>query len=251
MDARRAVSPATEACDRKRLRTAQRVLCDIDGCLVSGARVLPGALAFVQRFADRLMLVSNNSTDTQESLHRRLVRLGFELRPDQLVLAGQQALAWVANRHGPGPVFLLSNERMRAAASRLDLTHCDSKPRVVLVCRDTDLTLARLERALYHIAGGVPVILANSDITHPGEHGPAIESGALLQMLAACHPPSSVINIGKPNPRLLLQALGPVAVEDAVMIGDNPQTDGRAAQSADMYPILVGPAAGRWLSDFL
>ena len=197
------------------------------------------------------MLVSNNSTDTRHSLQERLQALGFTLSLSQLTLAGEEALNWTASQFGPGPVFLLANARMRAAAAERGLMHCDRSPRSIVICRDTDLTLDRLERALHHIANGLPVVLANDDITHPGEHGPAIESGALLRLLEECHPPAQVIRIGKPQPGLLNGALGHVAPGDAVMIGDNQLTDIAAARTAGIHPILIGAASDRWLNSLI
>jgi len=237
--------------DKVRVNSVQRILCDIDGCLISGSRALTGACAFVERFSDRLALVSNNSTDTKASLQVRLESLGMLLRPDQFFLAGEEALAWAATHFGAGPMFLLANARMRTAAADRGLTHCHREPRAVIICRDTDLTLERLEMALLHITKGCPVILANDDITHPGETGLAIESGALLRLLETCHPPSRIIRIGKPKPDLLLKALGHVDARDAVMIGDNPSTDTLAARRAGITPILVGNAAERWLDDLV
>ncbi|AML51815.1 HAD-IIA family hydrolase [Falsihalocynthiibacter arcticus] len=237
--------------ERLRVQSARRILCDIDGCLISGSRVLTGAHEFVDHFSDKLVLVSNNSTDTRNSLQTRLETLGLHLRLDQLFLAGEETLAWALKHFGPGPMFFLANSRMRAAAAEKGLVHRMDKPRAVVICRDTELTFERLEAALLHIAKGCPVILANGDITHPGETGPAIESGALLHLLETCHPPSQIIRIGKPEPGLLLRALGNVDARQAVMIGDNPQTDELAARMAGIHPILVGKTAYRWLSDLL
>ena len=50
------------------------ILCDLDGCLVSGETVLPGAQAFIEGAGARLMVLSNNSTDTAMSLSARLAR---------------------------------------------------------------------------------------------------------------------------------------------------------------------------------
>jgi len=237
--------------DKARVQSAQKILCDIDGCLISGSRVLPGAHEFVRHFADKLVLVSNNSTDTKESLQSRLSSLDLNLHPDQFFLAGEETLAWSVDHFGPGPMFLLANSQMQAAAAAIGLVHCAIHPRAIIICRDTELTLGRLEEALLHIVKGCPVVLANDDITHPGENGPAIESGALLHLLEKCHAPSQVIRIGKPMPGLLLRALGQVGAGHAVMIGDNPKTDALAARAAGIHPILVGATTQRWLKHYL
>ncbi len=79
------------------------ILCDLDGCLVSGETVLPGAQAFVEGAGARLMVLSNNSTDTGASLSARLARGGLAVAPARIVLAGSpRSSGWRAGRRGRG-----------------------------------------------------------------------------------------------------------------------------------------------------
>jgi ribonucleotide monophosphatase NagD (HAD superfamily) len=72
------------------------LLCDLDGCLVAGGRPLPGARALVAYARDRLIVVSNNSTDTPTTLAAKLARLNLPIAPERIVLAG----AWAFIRFG-------------------------------------------------------------------------------------------------------------------------------------------------------
>ena len=53
------------------------ILADLDGCLVSGDTVLPEVPDLFKRCGDRLWIVSNNSTDTAQTLSARLGGLGL------------------------------------------------------------------------------------------------------------------------------------------------------------------------------
>src|SRR3989338_8012717 len=64
------------------------VLADLDGCLISGAQLLPHALDLFDRCGDRLWIVSNNSSDTADTLAARLAAMGFAMQAAQIVLAG-------------------------------------------------------------------------------------------------------------------------------------------------------------------
>jgi ribonucleotide monophosphatase NagD (HAD superfamily) len=57
------------------------LLCDLDGCLVAGGRLLPGARDLVAYARDRLVIVSNNSTDTPATLAAKLARLNLPAPP--------------------------------------------------------------------------------------------------------------------------------------------------------------------------
>ena len=52
----------------------EAIFCDLDGCLVSGGHVYPNVREFVANHADRLWIVSNNSSDTAETLSSRINR---------------------------------------------------------------------------------------------------------------------------------------------------------------------------------
>jgi HAD superfamily hydrolase (TIGR01450 family) len=225
---------------RRLLDTAERILCDIDGCLISGDRPLQGAAAFVARYRDRLVLLSNNSTDTAVTMAARLKDCGLAVPSERIVLAGQAAVAFL--RDGPlraRRIFLLANIRIRGAAERSGLTHCAETAEAVLVCRDTELTLDRLERAVRLLARGVPMVVANPDLTHPGREGAFIETGAIAALLRACVEPDRVFAVGKPEPGLFLSALGDVRPDQAVMIGDGAETDAAGARRLEMPCILT------------
>ncbi|MBR9840038.1 MAG: HAD hydrolase-like protein [Rhodobacteraceae bacterium] len=89
----------------------------------------------------------------------------------------------------------------------------------------------------------MPLIVANPDLTHPGEDGPVIETGALLALLHACVPRARSCVAGKPSAHLFRVALGPVAPDATVMIGDNPDTDIAGARRLGIPTIYVGPGA--------
>ena len=85
------------------------------------------------------------------------------------------------------------------------------------------------------------MIVANPDLTHPGEHGPVIETGALLALLKACVPRPNITLVGKPSAYLFHAALGSVLPAGAVMIGDNMETDIAGARALGIRAIHVSP----------
>lgn len=226
---------------RALLDGAERILCDLDGCLISGSRVLPGVAAFVRHCSERLIIVSNNSTDTAVSLSQRLAACGLEIPPARIALAGEAALGLALRRVPSGRVRLLAGHGMRARARTLGLDPEAGAPEAVVLCRDA--TRAQLEAAMPLLASGLPLIVANPDLTHPGEDGPVIETGALLALLDVCVPQNRSCVVGKPFGHLFRLALGPVAPEQAVMIGDNADTDIAGAERLGIPSIHVGPAA--------
>ena len=225
---------------------ARGIFLDWDGCVAIGNRVEPGATRLIARHADRVAILSNNSTHLPEDFAAILHSAGLSIPPERIVLAGVEAVrAAVARR--PRRVLMFGSPRIRGFAHHEGLHLVREDPDLILLMRDTRFTFAKLERAANALHRGVPLLVANADRTHPGTDGRIVpETGALLAALAACAPAAAVTIVGKPGPTLFARAcavLG-IARQDAVMIGDNAETDIRGAEDFGMRSLLIGGAGG-------
>ena len=218
------------------------VLSDLDGCLIAGARVLPGAARLVAACGARLWIVSNNSTDTAATLARRLADLGLEVATDRIVLAGEATLRGIARRQPGARIALFAAPPLRALADELGLVRDEERPDLAVLGRDPGLTLDRLTRLAALVHNGVPLCVTNPDPSHPSADGtPVPETGALYAAVAAIVPRPAPACIGKPAPDLLESALrlAGVAPADAVYLGDTPETDGAAARAAGVPLVRI------------
>lgn len=218
-------------------------LCDLDGCLVSGQTVLPGARAFVDYAGARLHLLSNNSTDTPETLSQRLRALDLAIPPERILLAGTASLDHLADTVPGATVALYGTPALHDYARTLDLHLTDDSPSYVVLTRHPGFTYDDLNRIIRQLAGGAQLIVTNPDRSHPGPDGlPVAETGALLAAIRACLPKLTCQVIGKPEPLLYRIALDRLRLpaKDILAIGDNPATDGLGARRAGMAVMLVG-----------
>jgi len=226
------------------------ILCDLDGCLISDNQVLPGAAAFARTCGPRLFVVSNNSTDTPDSLAARLAGIGLPIGADRLILAGVEALDWIA-RHRPGRrVQIFGSAVLKAEAARRGLNCVDRAPDIVLLTRDTSFSYPLLQRIVAALRTGADLLVSNADGSHPGRDGtPVPETGALLSAVLACLPEQPYTIVGKPEALLFETALDRAGVpaSAAVFVGDNPETDGKGAAAAGLDFILVDGIAGSLL----
>lgn len=220
---------------------ARRILCDIDGCLIRGGLPIDGAASFVDAVLDRLALVSNNSTDTAAGLSHRLARIGIKVPEAQIFLAGEQTLFHVQTAYPDARIRLIATDAMRDRSETLGLHLTSERPDLIVLCRAPGTTLAELESVLVQITHGVPTIAANPDLTHPGVAGPAIETGAVAGLLQACRPGLSIPFIGKPAAPLFLRGLRKASPDEAIMVGDNPETDIIGAERLGIPALLIHP----------
>ncbi|HUH77571.1 MAG TPA: HAD-IIA family hydrolase [Devosia sp.] len=217
-------------------------LVDLDGTLISGNLVLPDANWLLAHAADRYMLVSNNSEHTPELLCRHLRRMGLPVHPDRIVLAGTSAIDLIALNHPGASLLLLGSPALRNYAKRQGLRMDGTSYDVVLVARDRHFSYVRLARAAEALSKGARLYVACPDRSHPGSHGqPVPEAGALAAAVMAAAGVTEHVCVGKPEPLLFEAActrLG-IAPRDAIMIGDNADTDGEGARRLGMHFVHV------------
>lgn len=218
------------------------VMADLDGCLIAGGRLLPHATELLARCADRLWIVSNNSSDTADTLSTRLGQMGFPVAASHIILAGEETVRRVAQDRPRQRIAVYAAEPLRNLARQLGLTPDHTTPDAAILARDPAFTFACLTQLTAQMARGLPLIVTNPDMSHPDAQGyPVPETGALLAALAAALPGQVIRTMGKPEPDLLFLALSraDVAPRDAVFIGDTPETDGIAARSAGVDFVLL------------
>lgn len=218
------------------------VLADLDGCLVSGTIVLPGVPELFSRIGDRLWIVSNNSTDTAETLSDRLAAVGLRIAPSRIVLAGEESLRRISQERPAARVAIYASPILRRLAAGLGLVEDRTAPELVILARDTDFAFSDLAEVMHHAARGLPIIATNPDPSHPDAEGfPVPETGALVAALRAALPDLDIPALGKPEPDLAELALSRagVAAAEAVFLGDTPDTDGVAARRAGIDFVLL------------
>jgi pyridoxal phosphatase len=229
------------------------VMSDLDGCLISGGTVLPGANRMIERLGARLWIVSNNSSDTGTTLAARLAAMGLGVPPARLVLAGERTLGRLARQHPGARVALFAAPPLVALAEGLGLRPDRTRPEVALLARDPGFGFDDLAALMAMAHRGVPVWLSNPDPCHPGPDGtPRPETGALWAALTAAVPLTPAGGIGKPAPDLLVEVLEAAGLPApaAVFLGDSEATDGAAARAAGVEFVLIrrpgaAPAAPR------
>ena len=231
-----------------RLDAYDAFLCDLDGCLISGTTVLPGAQALLDYAGDRLIILSNNSTETPATLSAQLKRLGLDTPPERIVLAGTAALDHLAQIEGVR-LQLYGSVALRAYAHARGLSLVATDPTHILLTRDETFGYKALRNTLGCLARGAELIVANPDESHPGADGtPVPETGSLLAAILSVLPDLPYTVIGKPEAGLYRAALArlPGEARAILAIGDNPKTDAEGAARLGIDCALVGAPHGEW-----
>lgn len=233
-----AVRVETRVCDRLSadlVAGVRLVLSDLDGCLVSEGRAYADAPDFAAACADKLWIVSNNSTHSAQSLSDELSALGLTISARRILLAGEQTLRHLQAAYPGIGLALFASECLQAQARAIGLRTESNEPDVVVLCRDSTFTIVDLERVASFLRKGARLWVSNIDRAHPAMDGrPVPETGALLAALNAVLGDVVFDTIGKPRTHMARLALDSarIAPEDAIFIGDNLATDGTIARNA-------------------
>jgi 4-nitrophenyl phosphatase len=228
------------------------VICDIDGVIYRGDRLLPGSDLALQRLRDAgatVHFATNNSTKSSRTVSEKLTRItGVAVAPESIVTSSQAAVLLLGE--SPGPVMVLGSEGIVSALADagIELTDEPLTAKALLVGLDFDLNYDRLTRAADAVRFGARFIATNTDPTYPLAEGLLPGGGA---MVAAVRETTGVEPevAGKPHHpmRALLRAKG---IGEAWVIGDRVDTDIALARAEpDWTSILVltgvtGPEEG-------
>lgn len=218
------------------------VLCDLDGVIYRGRRILEGVPEAMQRLVDageQVYFITNNSTRTPSQGAAKISDLtGISVDPNQVLGSSLAAAGMLGSEDGP--VLVVGEAGVADAVRRagLDETTDPMAARSVLVGLTRAITYEVIGEAMAAVRNGARFIATNADNTFPTETGLLPGAGSIVAAISAASGVDPEI-AGKPHPpmRQLIRSRG---VGAAWVIGDRVDTDiALAADIADWTSILV------------
>lgn len=232
------------------LTSLRGFIFDLDGCVYTGNRLVPGVQAVLQALRGtgrRVLFLTNNSREDGGQLQAKLARLGVPASREEVLSAVEIVGPFVRDRFGPSRVLAIGSETLRRllteAGHRVVPYEAYGDAQVVVVGHDFEFDYARLTAASRAVAGGAGFVAVNLDPRLPvegGEFYPGCGTIAEAVATAAGIRPEVV---GKPMPhifRVALTRLG-VSPEGTAMIGDSLISDIRGAQAVGLRTIWLAP----------
>jgi NagD protein len=218
-------------------------LIDMDGVIVRGNELVPGADAFLQRLHERqikFLILTNNPQYTPVDLQYRLASIGVNLTADHIytsALATAQFLKW---QQPNGTAFAIGEVGLTEALHSVGYVLTERNPDFVVLGETTSYSYGRITQAVRLIREGARFIATNPDITGPTKRGPVPACGALVAPIEKVTGISPYF-LGKPNPAMMYWARKKLRVHSAncFMIGDRMDTDILGGLEAGMTCCLV------------
>lgn len=218
-------------------------ICDMDGVIYHGNKVLPGAKEFVswlQREEKEYLFLTNNSGMTQRELRQKLLRMGLDV-PEEHFYTSALATAEFLKQQAPGcSVYAVGEAGLLNALYDAGITMNDVNPEYVVIGEGKSYSLETLTKAVNLVRKGAKLVGTNSDVSGPIEDGIAPACKALVAPIELATGKEAYF-CGKPNPLMMrtgLQILG-CHSKDAVIIGDRMDTDIVAGTESGVATVLV------------
>jgi len=223
----------------------------MDGVLYSGRRALPGARAMLEtldRAGIPYALVTNNSTRSPRQYVRHLAAMGMRVPADRIVTSSVVTAAYLRRALRPrSRVLVIGEAALRNAVARAGFILAWQNVAAVVVGLDRGVTYRKLTLAAVALASGALFVASNPDPLLPTESGLQLGAGSIVAALRYATGRDPVV-IGKPNPRLLREAISRIGTRAAhtAIVGDQASTDIAAGRAAGLFTILVltGVAGG-------
>jgi len=222
---------------------SKNYICDMDGVLVRGSQVVPGANEFIQRLQQagaKFLVLTNNSLYTPRDLHVRLQRIGLEVPPNAIYTSALATAQFLQAQHPGGSAYVIGEAGLTTALHDAGYIITDQQPEYVVLGETTAYSFERITQAMRFVAAGARFIATNPDVSGPGEGGMVPATGAVAALISAATGVQPYY-IGKPNPLIMRTALRTLDAhsEDSVMVGDRMDTDIIIGTESGLETILV------------
>lgn len=222
-------------------------LFDLDGVLTAGKEspVKLGGTKVINRIragkGKRLFVLTNDSTDTVETVLERLQRFDIPVRYEEILTSAKLTAQYVAKRYPGGTYFLVGERGLEEELNREGLRRTrGSKADVVVVGLDRWLTYNKLDKAGEVARNGASIVACHYAKLYMFKDRVAMAVGPIARAIEFASDKKAV-SIGKPSRLMFELALEKAGCkpQEAVMVGDQEETDIVGAKKMGITSIIV------------
>lgn len=218
-------------------------ICDMDGVIYHGNRVLDGVREFVNWLLEnnkKFIFLTNSPEKTPHELSMKLNRMGLNVPPANFYTS---AMATAEFLHGQAPectAYVIGEAALSKALYDYKIYMNDVNPDYVVVGETRTYSFEKIEKAIELVNKGAKLIGTNPDIVGPTEKGIMPATGALIAPIEIATGKKAYF-VGKPNPLMLRHGLKMLGChsEEIAFIGDRMDTDIIAGIESNVDTVLV------------
>ncbi|WP_100408109.1 HAD-IIA family hydrolase [Bacillus solitudinis] len=228
------------------LENVEGFLIDIDGTVLTGSQLIPGAdVAISQLRAQnkKVVLFSNRGNISGKMCVEKLRHAGVEIDEHELMLASTVAAKFIKRHYPKALIWVLSDPGLHEELlhHEVELATSPEQADFLLISLFETLTYDDLNLAFRAVRNGARIIATNADKTFPNEEGCAIDVAGMIGAIEGATGKLPEIVIGKPSCFMVEAALDLIKVpaEKCMIVGDSPDSDIVLGNMHDIKTTLV------------
>jgi HAD superfamily hydrolase (TIGR01450 family) len=217
---------------------------DLDGVLWVGKenpRYVGGkeVVEKLKHSGKKTFVLTNDSTHVRDEIYQNLTKLGFSFAMEEILTSSYLTARYLTESFGKASFYLIGEDGIKRELEAAG-HYASTEPEAVVVGLDRQLTYEKLDNALKLLQSGARLVGSYGGAVYMGDHGPALSAGPIIKALEFASSRKAVM-IGKPSPRMFTLALqfANEKAGQAVMVGDQIETDVVGARKAGVHTILV------------
>ena len=225
------------------LRQKKGYICDMDGVVYHGNRLLDGVLEFVDwliRENKSYLFLTNSSERSPLELRQKLARMGLDVDESHFYTSALATAKFLAAQSPGCSAYVIGAPGLHNALYSVGIAMNDVNPDYVVVGETSNYNFDSITRAVTHVLNGARLIGTNPDMTGPTENGIVPACRALVAPIELATGRSAYF-VGKPNALMMRTGLRMLGVHsnEAVMVGDRMDTDIIAGIETGLDTVLV------------
>ena len=227
----------------EKLRAKKGFICDMDGVIYHGNRLLPGVKEFVEwlyREEKRFLFLTNSSERSPKELRQKLARMGLEVDESHFYTSALATARFLSTQAPGCTAYVVGAPGLFNALYDQGITMNDVNPDYVVIGETNSYNYDNIVKAVDLVRKGARLIGTNPDMTGPSENGIVPACRAFVAPIELSTGKSAYF-VGKPNPLMMRTGLRMLGVhsDEAVMIGDRMDTDMIAGIETGLDTALV------------
>ena len=218
-------------------------ICDMDGVIYHGNKILPGVKEFVNWMLEnnkKFVFLTNSPEKTPHELSMKLERMGLKVTPDHFYTSAMATAEFLYSQAPGCTAYVIGEAALTKAMYDKKIYMNDVNPDYVVLGETRTYSFEKIEKAIELVNKGAKLIGTNPDTVGPTERGIMPATGALISPIEIATGKKAYF-VGKPNPLMLRHGLRLLGCHsaDIAFIGDRMDTDIIAGIESNVDTVLV------------
>ena len=193
----------------REFRNKAGYICDMDGVIYHGDRLLPGAKEFVEwlyRENKNFLFLTNASGKTPKELQQKLGRMGLDVDEKHFYTSALATAKFVSSQKPNCSAYVIGDPGLFLALSEAGITNNSVNPDYVIIGETNNYNYENICQAVHHVQNGAKLVGTNTDLTGPTEQGIVPACRALIAPIELTTGKQAYF-VGKPNPLMMRTGL--------------------------------------------